>query len=584
MSAPVENARGWSATPVWSPPTARARSRLTALWPAAVIGLLALALWFPRLRGPIDLRYDSGVYFLLGVSLAEGHGYRIASEPGNPAAVQYPPLLPVIVAAHAKIFGATDPIELGRWLRRTYFVLFLGYAVSVLALARRFAPPFWATLATALCLAQLNTVLLSDLLFTELPFALITVLFVLIQTADSDRLSDRSREALSFVLACAAFFLRTAGIALLAAWIVEAALRRRWRLAFLRAGLALVPFVAWQAYVAQVHSSFEYAHPAYAYQRAPYQFYNVTYAENLALRDPFQPELGHATAGDLGRRFLANVAVIPSALGEAVSSTFGFWRWGLNDLQDTLSDKRPIPEAIARWPLWALAAVVIAGLIALTRRGAWTVPLVALGSIALICSTPWPGQFSRYLSPLTPLLTLAFVVGGLWIHAAAQRRGSAARVSCLSAFIALGVLTVATQIFTVTRIFQRRNEDPAMSVIGSSLGHRMFYHDHTWAAWEKAASWIQAHARPDAIIATTSPHLLYLETGLKAVFPPMEANPAVCRQLLDSVAASFVIIDELEFLDIARRYAAPALNEPASGWTLVYQVDGTRVYQRQPKL
>ncbi len=40
---------------------------------AAPIVLLALAVtfWLPRFRGPIDLRWDAGVYYILGTSLAE---------------------------------------------------------------------------------------------------------------------------------------------------------------------------------------------------------------------------------------------------------------------------------------------------------------------------------------------------------------------------------------------------------------------------------------------------------------------------------------------------------------------------------
>ena len=60
--------------------------------------LVAAALWVPRLTGPIDLRYDAGVYYTLGTALAEGRGYRLLNEPGEIEAIQYPPLLPLIVA------------------------------------------------------------------------------------------------------------------------------------------------------------------------------------------------------------------------------------------------------------------------------------------------------------------------------------------------------------------------------------------------------------------------------------------------------------------------------------------------------
>ena len=59
---------------------------------------LVLILSAPRLLGPMDVRWDAGVYYILGTSLAEGHGYRILSEPGVAGAIVVP-LKPVRLAA-----------------------------------------------------------------------------------------------------------------------------------------------------------------------------------------------------------------------------------------------------------------------------------------------------------------------------------------------------------------------------------------------------------------------------------------------------------------------------------------------------
>ena len=91
-----EAARGTAMTePAESRPWSTIELRL-----AALIVLIAAALWAPRLRGPLDLRYDAGVYYILGRSLAEGHGYRLLNEPGAIEAIQYPPVLPAVAALH----------------------------------------------------------------------------------------------------------------------------------------------------------------------------------------------------------------------------------------------------------------------------------------------------------------------------------------------------------------------------------------------------------------------------------------------------------------------------------------------------
>jgi len=57
----------------------------------------------------------------------------------------------------------------------------------------------------------------------------------------------------------------------------------------------------------------------------------------------------------------------------------------------------------------------------------------------------------------------------------------------------------------------------------------------------------------------------------------MEVDPARARQLLEQVPVSFVIVDELEFMDVARRFALPAVS--AGEWRLVRTFNRTRVYQ-----
>src|SRR2546423_4074600 len=122
---------------------------VTRWWGEFVVVAIALLLWVPRLSGRIDLRWDAGVSYLLGTSLAEGHGYRIPSEPGSPEALQYPPLLPVVVALHQWALGTTNPDVVAPWLRKSYAGLFVVYALAILGLARKYLRSGFAVMATA---------------------------------------------------------------------------------------------------------------------------------------------------------------------------------------------------------------------------------------------------------------------------------------------------------------------------------------------------------------------------------------------------------------------------------------------------
>ncbi len=577
--------------------SARISRLVTRYWAEGAIVAIALLLWAPRLSGPIDLRWDGGVYYILGTSLATGQGYRILSEPGSPEALQYPPLLPAVVALYQCALGSTDPAVVGHWLRISYAVLFLIYAFAALTLARRYLRPWLALAAAALCLLQIHTVFLSDLLFAELPFAVVSVAFVLV-TVDGP-LASRPwlREAASFALAAAGFLLRTIGVVLLAAWVLEALTRYRWRLAIARAALALMPIVLWQVRVERVRTGYEYTHPAYEYQRASYQYYNVSYVENVLLSDPFRPELGRLDVRAFSARLATNLPSLVAGIGEAVSTRVGYWYGFLRDAQHHLRGTAVIPRFVTFVPTFGFAALVLAGLIILVWRRVWLIVFIVLGSIGLVWITPWPAQFTRYLMPLSPFLTVCAVLPLSTIRASPgtrQRRWTIVFVQLV--LIGAVVLAFAAETYALLNAFRKRHKEEAI-VIPRSGGaeYHLFYHDGSYQAWEEAAAWIAAYAPADAVVTTTAPHFFYLRTGRRAVLPPMEPDPARARRLLEGVPVSYVIVDQLQFLDVSRRYALPAVKSDPVGWRLVHStrlrhrprwitptdfVHGTQIYQR----
>lgn len=253
----------------------------------AALAVLCLAVRLPRLEGPVDLRFDAGVYYALGTSLAQGKGYRVLSEPGEIHGVQYPPLLPAVVAAHQLALGTSDPDIVGHALRWTYFLLFTAYVLAVFWMASAYLATGFAFLAALIVALHFRTHFNADYFVAELPFALVAALFFGIvgrnETSRSPAGLDAAgrRGVLSGLLALLGFYLRTVGIALLGAWVGESLLRRRFRQAAIRAAIALLGLAAWQGYVSAVKRGPEYAEPAYPYQRAAYMIYNVSYGENF---------------------------------------------------------------------------------------------------------------------------------------------------------------------------------------------------------------------------------------------------------------------------------------------------------------
>ncbi len=156
-----------------TPPWSRADWRCLAALLAVAVGL-----WLPRLRGPLDLRYDAGVYYILGTSLAEGRGYRLLNEPGAIQAIQYPPLVPAVGALAERVAGYRRPGG-GRPLAQA------GERAPVRRLCGgrlRHGPPsprarLRGLLATLLSVVHSHTIFLSDFFAADVPYAFVSTLF-----------------------------------------------------------------------------------------------------------------------------------------------------------------------------------------------------------------------------------------------------------------------------------------------------------------------------------------------------------------------------------------------------------------------
>jgi hypothetical protein len=558
------------------------------------VALLWIGVWVPRLRGPIDLRWDASVYYILGTSLSEGKGYRLLNEPAEIEVIQYPPLLPLFVAAHQKALGTTNYLDVAPRLRFSYFLLSGFYLIAAYLVVRAFCGPLFAVFVCALTALSFSSYLhISDTLYAEIPFALVSMLFLLCH-----RRSDRAPyAAVAGILAGATYLLRSAGIALLAAWVAESLLRKRVRQAAIRAAVAAIPVIFWQVYIWRVTSSTEYRRPAYTYQRAAYAYSNISYALNSSLVDPFRPELGRTDAQGLPRRVLRNLAAIPASLGESAWLPAGSPDWILDELHRRLG--WPVPSfsvSDAVLVLFGIAVLAGAGFFAMGRSGGegrtWAIRntlnshraiilLYFTLTISVISLTPWREQFWRYLAPLTPLSGLFLVHTVLEIkNRLMQRRAWWAKTLAIAVVGApLTVVLIGESL--AARIFYRAILPVTyFDAHGAAQSHHLLTYGPEWHVLDPAMEWLRNHAEPNDIIASTVPHLTYIRAARRAVLPPMETDPELSRSLLNEVPVKYLLLDNLGKPGISERYAAPVVERWPDEWKLVYSAPGgARIYE-----
>jgi hypothetical protein len=283
-----------------------------------------------------------------------------------------------LVAAHQRVLGTHDVITVGHALRITFFLVYIAFALAAYFLLKQYLSLHYAFLGALITIVSLYNYLMSNQLAPEILFGLTTILFF----ACNKRDSRPANTVLSFLFATASYALRTIGVALFLAWIAEAVLQKHFRAAFVRLTLALIPIICWQSYIHRVESSHDYRSPAYAYQRADYLFYNVSYTKNIfSLKDSFNPDLGRATAKDIAVRFLTNLTRIPSSIGQAFTSEGKCWLV-------PFSHRHPVEAGfVLDLTLMALGCIILAGLGLQLARRRWAVPIYVLLSVSAICLT-----------------------------------------------------------------------------------------------------------------------------------------------------------------------------------------------------
>jgi hypothetical protein len=517
--------------------------------------------WVPRMRGPIDFRWDAAVYYLLGTSIAGDLSYRLSNEPGEIGTTTFPPLLPLVVAAHQWLLGTDDPVVVGGWLRVTFWALLTAYLIAAFVLLRTRLPVGPAAVGVLLIALGWFPHWLSDRCYSDLPFALLAAGFFVFSTPAARH--GRAAGA----CAIAAYLLRSAGIALLAAWVAERVSAGRWRSAAARLIISSVPVLAWQGYVFSVEHSDAYARPAYPYQRAAYNLYNVSYAKLATWRDHRHPQLGVATPAERVTRIFRNAALLPIAFGGTVSARRESWEGVMERIKATEGLRRAVPWAAIPAAMGTLGALVLLGLMRQARQGDVAVPVAVVVYSGTICIMPtsYMYELPRYLAVIAPVFALGLMSGVQLVRPALPRRLAAAVSALLFGFV------VILQVVVLAELYISDSRDVEYSDWrGHRVRYRAFTYDDRSLGQDAAIAWLNRHANRDAIVVSSSPHWIHLRTGLRSVMPPMEADAARVAELLGAVPATYVLVEEGSFTG---EYVAPVIRQRPGEWQRVLRDD-----------
>jgi hypothetical protein len=334
----------------------------------ALVGFGAL-LAALRFNSILPLNGDNAVYLLLARNLATGAPYNNAGFPWG---------YPVLLTPGAALFGPTHLLEAIPWLKLISIAAFLLGLVLLYLLFRTRHGRVLAFLTVALFAANDITLVYTNDLMTELPYvaAVAGALLFWQRRIDPAAVTDAGGPANpgrrawigAALLLALPYYLRTIGMALLAAAPLTLLWRRRSRAALVLA-LALVALaLPWAVFSATTDP-------------------NRNYTASLWLRDPYNPELGRIAG--------------PGEFAERVAGRAGFYATAV--LPPLLLPQPADPANPIRTVGGAVLLVVALGGYGLRLWRRVELPEVYMaGFLAILSSWPWTGD--RFLLPVLPFI------------------------------------------------------------------------------------------------------------------------------------------------------------------------------------
>ncbi len=497
------------------------------------------ALGIARLGPACLIEPDTPDYLFTARSLATFRGYVEIDHPAEPLHAFRPPGLPLLLAPLARV----KPFDV-----TTAKALVLALAVATLWLAyrcgRRIAGPAGALAALALLASSPYTLLHATEVITEIPY-----LAVMLGVVALSMRGEPDRRALIGLGALLAFlpFLRTIGVALIAAVGLWGLLARKRRAYAVAAGAALLPTLLWSwrnaaaggpTYLGSIRSDLAASGVTGTIRKAAASAWD--YLDRLS--DVLLP--GLSPGEPLYERFL---------LGQAP------------DL------------AVPGWMTLALT-VVVAGL---ALRGMWErrdregLAVALYGFAYLAALALYPPKHERLAWPLVPLLWI-YAPLGVRVGAVALRRASPAAAGfatgvAVFAALALSGWQLASSVATVVPNVQRIRE-------GDAFYRRvppMYYAD-----WQAAGRYLAEHAPPHARVLTRHSDVGFTARRWQDSLRLEELSPREWRSRIAELSARYLVVPTS---DLGRLFFWPALEgDPVYRYTPVFEGGDVVVYEIAP--
>jgi len=463
---------------------------------------------------------DNVAYYALAKALATGRGYVDLITPGAPLETVYPPGFPLLLVPFYWIFrGAYVGLKLESLVAGAVALWGLW------SLARRDdAVPPWAA-AASVWLFGLYPVfriythwVLSDMTYVAVTLVALAA-FARAGVGKEDRPWGWWLGA--SLLALLSFYVRTAGVTLLAAAAVAALLERRWRRLGVVAAVILLGVVPWFLWTS----------------RRPPE--TGGYLEQVSMENRLDPTSDRIDPEGYVDRAISNI-------DHYARTDFPQLFWPMRQLPAEGPGMRP-PPAVRVFSLLIGGILLAFGIgVALRTRRVTVWDLYGLATLGILALWAWTGD--RFFLTLAPLFYLYVLIGADRVSRLLSRSARPAQVAVaiLTAVMAIGALREIPSQWRFTRAW----------LDGDWLaGYQPFWQDYF-----EVADWI-GHEAPDAVILARKPTFAwYFSDGRPSYVYPFHGDPDATWRTIRANGTTHIIVEPMT-RDFLASTLAPHIDE-----------------------
>ncbi len=328
----------------------------------------------------ISLGGDNAAYYILGNSIAMGHGYKNIHVAEMTEHNHFPPGYPLIIAAASKVF--TNDIAFIKKVNGFFLLMSIGLLFLIIyKITGNFHWPFICCLFSLYNYYLLNY---SFIMMSEIPYLFFSLLCILLTMITNWDNPFYKSWPFIFLLLCVPFtyYIRSTGLALFAGILLFLLYNRKWLHSFVLSAVFFLSILPW--YIRGKHIG------------------GNSYIGQLFFKNPYRPELGQMGIVDWLSRFRDNLERYITR--EIPNGMFNF-------IEQVNGPVQKFPLTTFEWVIGILTlALILFGLFRIKKY--FLLILFYCGAymgILLLWPDVWIGV--RFILPLVPLLIFFFING-----------------------------------------------------------------------------------------------------------------------------------------------------------------------------